>query len=201
MARPIHLNDGRPTCLVPDCRAPRDLSCKYVLNDGTVRVSYRRWCSWHARNPHTSPNPAFIPVPEEAQCQVPGCQRRAREYRTTAEARHRPKGSARRPKESRKAQREWDAVYGPPHLLPGEHRYAQTCSIHTLRDLPGYVSVPLSPRPARLSKAAQYERRIESLAHGLWKEEYDDRGSSTRSLSLFRKLAKRMIDKEEEERG
>lgn len=201
MARPLTLNDGRPRCLVPDCLAPRDLSCKYVLNDGTVRISYRRWCSWHARHPHTLPNPAFESVPEDAQCQVPDCTRKAREYRTTADAFRRPRGSSRKPALTKKAQKAWDAEHGPPHLLPGERRYAQTCSIHTQRDLPGYVPLIPTPKPARLSKAAQEERRIESLAHGYWQEEYEDRGAKARSLNYFRKLARRTVAAEKEARA
>lgn len=197
MARPLHLNDGRPICLVPECRAPRDLSCRYAKQDGTVMTSYRRWCSWHARNPHDSPNPAFESWPEEAQCQVIGCTRKAREYQTTADARRRPRKAenareralrieldpsletpaerdAREARErqeaknprARKRRRKSDPWLDPrgktaqelfdeehaTRLAPGEHRYARTCSHHSARDLPGYVHVPLTPRPRALAR-------------------------------------------------
>lgn len=197
MARPLHLNDGRPICLVPECRAPRDLSCRYAKQDGTVMTSYRRWCSWHARNPHDSPNPAFESWPEEAQCQVIGCTRKAREYQTTADARRRPRKAenareralrieidpsletpaerdAREARERQEAKdpslrrrrrrsdpwmdpngltaQELHDLHHPSRLAPGEHRYARTCSHHSARDLPGYVHVPLTPRPRALAR-------------------------------------------------
>lgn len=188
MARPFIVSDGRPLCRVPGCTAPVGLSCKYVLTDGTVRTSYRRWCSWHARNPHTTTNPAFESLPEEAQCQVPDCRRKAREYRTTPEAAHRPRLSRdpAKKKASKAAQREWDETYGPPHLLPGEHRYARTCSIHTLKDVPGYVSTaPLL--------AAREAVRIDQLAHADWADEYETRGAKARPLEYFRKRAARTV--------
>ena len=201
MSRPLTLNDGRPLCLVPGCLAPRDLSCRYAKQDGTVMTSYRRWCSWHARHPHDSPNPAFQSVPEDAQCRVPHCTRKAREYRVIANARERPRKPGPR-------RREWDAAVGPTRLQPGEHRYAPTCSIHTARDLPGYVPVVTTPVPRLRAKRApagssrkqaQEERRVETLAQGYWREEHEDRGSKTRSMDYFRKLARKTIAKLKQE--
>lgn len=205
MARPVMLNDGRPRCQVDGCGGPVALSSRYVRQDGTVISSYRRWCSWHTRHPHSTKNPAFEPLPEDDRCQVPTCMRRARKLTRVANARTRPRKASDR-------QREWDRIHGSHKLLPGEVRYASTCNRHTAKDLPGYVHVDLTPRPRPTAKVkrpatpgqppmsriqAQEEAAIETLAQDMWKDDVWANGAKfAKSLKHYRRQARQMRNAE-----